>query len=319
MVSKSIICSEVLHFSGERMLQYLVWEYMEQKGFDVYGEVWLGHGYGRIDLVCIKDELVGGLEVKRKKDIENRDISEVKGYVRSGFFSDIALLIQYKGPNTNDISDMGTSIIFRQDFEDLEYMPAFLYVPIKESNTPPFYELDPSIPQFLRNLPVFEDSVTIFPSHLFEFEFKNVVTPTKELKLTRDNEITIEYNLWKEYRRKGACVLPQVNITGILTHNMGAKKGNKMEIDLLIIDEDSFTAIEVKDKSQIGDEQIESYKFLKESGTINEVLFVVPKNRTKQAHNKLLEKGASDIPVLAYEDILGRSVTNKNQKSLTEF
>ncbi len=298
------------------MLQYLVWEYMEHKGFDVYGEVPVGKN--RIDLVCIKDDLVVGLEVKRKEDIEAADISQVKRYVRSGFFSDLALIIQYKGSNTNDMSGMGASIIFRQDFEDLEYEPAFFYVPIRELDMPPFYELDPSIPSFLRNIQVSEDSVAIFPTHLFNFEFENLIEPKKGLKLIRDNEITVEYHLWKEFRREGACVLPQVNITGVGSRTQ-VNKGDKMEIDLLVIDEEGAAAIEVKDNGEIREEQIKFYNSLKENGRLDEVLFIVPRKRVKQAHDKLLKHGAPDIPVIAYEEILGRSVTDDNQKSLNEF
>ena len=303
MFSDSKCNRALLAWSGERMIQYLVWEYFEKKVFEVYGEVPVGNK--RIDLVCIKEDIVAGLEVKRKEKIEPDDISQIKRYVKSGFFSDLALLIQYKDANNNDITDKGIDFIYRDEFLNLPYEPAFLYVPIKEIEISPFYELDPKVSYFLRAMEYSEDSVAIFPSHLFEFEFDDLEKPEKNLKLTRDNETTIEYHLWKHFREKGACVLPQVNIRGLDE----ITKGDRMEIDLLVMDEEGYTAIEVKDNSEIRDEQIKFYQYLDESDEIDKVLFVVPQIHLKKASKRLSEHGITNIPVIAYEDILGYSVT----------
>ncbi len=64
----------VIRSSGERLITHMVWDALENLGWEVYGEVWIkskGISKSRIDLVAKRRRKVVGIEIKKKDHILN--------------------------------------------------------------------------------------------------------------------------------------------------------------------------------------------------------------------------------------------------------
>ena len=292
-------CDDLLSWAGERLLQHLLWEYFEKKGYEVYGEIGIPSiaGDNRIDLVLVKEDTIVGIEVKRPNPDDSKDenwLDQTNRYINTGAFSDFALIIQYKFNEEyiNILSNFG-----------FLYPPKLVYASLKALKSPPYYELSTSetiqiISRYILNKSLLK------PIELFDLEFEKRYEPKKKLNLSRNNEITIEHELWKKFRDLGYCILPQVNIED--TKN---KKLN--EIDLLLKNDKETIAIEVKNESALKQEQIDFYRKVADLGI--PVWIVAPQRRLKSIQKMLGKKNVKEFQVYAYESIVG------TQKSISDF
>ncbi len=296
------------------MLQHLLWEYFEEKGYEVYGEVWIDKKYemydevlldkkDRVDLVVIKEGDVFGIELKRRREIKDEDKEQIKRYISSEAFSDFVIIIQYKSYGMNDFIDEGIDLLGVSEFFDLPFTPKFAFTSIKEEKRPPFYALYRApISKLYEQI---NGELFIPPVELSNLRFEKRFEPKKKLIFTRDNEITIEHNLWKKFREQGYCVLPEVHIGG----EEETKKTN--EIDLLLKNENEIIAIEVKNKSPLKADQIEFYRKVADLGIT--VWIVAPQKRLKSIQKMLSKKQLEGFQIHSYESLIG------TQKSITDF
>ena len=296
------ICdSDLMAWSGERMLQYLVWEHLEGMGYEIYGEVWIDKK-NKVDLVAINDDGVFGIELKRRREIKDEDKEQIKRYISSEAFSDFVIIIQYKSYGMNDFIDEGIDLFGVSEFFDLPFTPKFAFTSIKEEKRPPFYALYRApISKLYEQI---NGELFIPPVELSNLKFEKRFEPKKKLIFTRDNEITIEHNLWKKFREQGYCVLPEVHIGG-----EESKKTN--EIDLLLKNEKETIAIEVKNKSPLKADQIEFYRKVADLGIT--VWIVAPQKRLKSIQKMLSKKQLEGFQIHSYESLIG------TQKSITDF